>query len=278
MNGEFIWWHGLRIYVKDEGRGEPLLLINGLGANTDMWKPLAKHISHRRIICFDAPGTGRSSTPMAPVTIAGLADLAANVMSYRNVASADVLGYSYGGAVAQQFAYDHPARTRKLILVATTCGIGGIPGSLRALQVLATPFRYYSRTYFHRIAKMTYGGRTGRNLAVRQQMMATRRQAPPSSYGYSMQLFGGSLWSSWPFLHKIMSETLVLSGDDDPLIPVANAMLLARRIPRTKLEIVERAGHLFLWDDPSTVGERVCDFLGDKPICGNVARLPIAVG
>jgi poly(3-hydroxyoctanoate) depolymerase len=68
-------------------------------------------------------------------------------------------------------------------------------------------------------------------------------------------------WSSWPFLQDIPHETLVISGDDDPLIPVANAEMLAKRIPNARLEIVEDAGHLFLWDDARNAAERIQRFV-----------------
>ena len=262
---EFLHWRGHRVHVQNHGTGKPLLLINGLGGNTDMWAPLIEHLGHREVSSFDAPGAGRSSTPPLPVQIPELAELACAVLDEHRIESADVLGYSYGGAVAQQLAHDFPDRVDRLILAATNCGLGAFPGSMRAMNVLATPFRYYSPTYFERIAKPAYGGRTGRNAEVRQKMMATRRKFPPSSYGYSMQLLGGSAWSSWSLLEDIPHNTLVISGDDDPLIPIPNAQLLADRIPNATLELVERAGHLFLWDDSEHLGGRLRSFLDDGP-------------
>ena len=76
-----------------------------------------------------------------------------------------------------------------------------------------------------------------------------------------MQLLGALGWSSWSFLPQIRHETLVLCGDDDPLIPIENAQLLARRIPNARLEIVEGAGHLFLWDDVENVAELIDGFV-----------------
>jgi pimeloyl-ACP methyl ester carboxylesterase len=91
--------------------------------------------------------------------------------------------------------------------------------------------------------------------------MATRHREPPSSYGYAMQLLGAAGWSSWPFLSRIRHETLVISGDDDPLIPIVNAQALAARIPRARLEVVEQGGHLFLWDDAESVSASIGGFL-----------------
>lgn len=263
MFDEYLRWHGHRIHVQNVGTGigNPLLLINGLGGNTDMWMPFAEHLGERQILAFDAPGAGRSTMPAFPVTISALAALANAVLERHQIESADVLGYSYGGAVAQQFAFDYPTRVRKLVLAATNCGVGAWPGSLRAMSVLATPFRYYSPTYFERVAEPAYGGRVGRNAEVRRRLMAMRKKYPPSSYGYSMQILGGSSWSSCNFLKRIPHETLVISGDDDPLIPVSNAEFLATSIPNATLDLVERAGHLFIWDDSEHIAARISSFL-----------------
>jgi poly(3-hydroxyalkanoate) depolymerase len=263
MNEEIINWSGHKIHVTDSGEGEPLLLVNGLGGNTDMWEPLLGALQSRRTISFDAPGTGMSSTPTYPVPINALAELASAVLDARGIAKADVLGYSYGGAIAQQMAFQRPEHVRRLVLAATNCGLGSIPGSSRALNVLATPFRYYSPTYFERIAEAAYGGVTGRNPAARVQMMSVRRKHPPSSLGYALQIMGGAGWSSRSFLEQIPHETLVICGDDDPLIPIQNAEMLARHIPRAQLDIVPDAGHLFLWDDAHNVGPRICRFVND---------------
>ena len=261
MRNEFFEWRHLRIHVQGRGEGEPLLLINGLGANTDMWGALAARFRDRRLLLFDAPGAGRSMTPAYPMTIPMLAELAVAVLDNRGVDSADVLGYSYGGAVAQQLAFNYPERIRRLVLAATNCGVGAMLGAASAMMVLATPFRYYSPTYFNRNAAALYGGRTARNTEVRHRMMNSRAKFPPSSLGYTLQILGGACWTSRHFLHQIEAETLVISGDDDPLIPVFNAEYLARRIPRATLDIVERAGHLFLCDDANHLGDRIRGFL-----------------
>jgi pimeloyl-ACP methyl ester carboxylesterase len=261
MDGKFLAWRGHDVYVNESGQGDPLLLITGLGGNTHMWAPLMGYFDKRRIIRFDAPGTGRSSTPTGPIPISMLADLAVSVLDDRGVEWADVLGYSYGGAIAQQLAFDHPARVRRLVLAATTCGLGGVQGHLPAMIALSTTLRYRAPSYFDRTAAITYGGRTGRNTAIRRKMMLERHRHPPTEYGYAMQIFGCVGWSSVPFLDQIPHETLVTSGDDDPLIPVANAEYLANRIPNARLEIIERAGHLFLWDDAEHMGYRIKRFI-----------------
>ena len=262
MEPDFVLWRGHRVHVKMTGEGyPPLLLITGLGGSTDQWAAFAQQFQHRCVIRFDVPGMGLSSAPLEPITVSRVAELAVAVLDSLEVECADVLGYSYGGAVAQQLAFGYPERVCRLVLAATNCGIGAVPGSFAVMASLATPLRYYSPTYFDRNAAAMYGGMTGRDLSMRRRMMAERHRHPPSTYGYSMQLLGTVGWSSLHFLARIPHDTLVISGDDDPLIPVVNAETLARRIPRARLEIVKRSGHLFLWDEAKRLAVRVARFL-----------------
>jgi poly(3-hydroxyalkanoate) depolymerase len=242
--------------------GKPLFLVPGIGCGADMWQPFLQYFPNRRILSFDAPGAGRSSTPHYPVSVLALASLAAAVLDNRGVDCTDVIGFSYGGAIAQQLAYDYPERVCKLVLAATNFGFGSLWGSPVAMAVMATPLRFYSAAYFDHVAAEVYGGATGRDAARRQSASGARRRLPPSSYGYAMQLLGGSGWSSWSFLPEIPHETLVVCGDDDPLVPVVNARMLATRIPRATLEVVERAGHLLLWDEPERIAPQIGHFVG----------------
>jgi poly(3-hydroxyalkanoate) depolymerase len=227
-----------------------------------MWAPFVDYFPSRHIISFDAPGAGRSSTPFYPVPVASLASLAAAVLDSRGVQRTDVIGFSYGGAIAQQLAYDYPERVRRLVLAATNFGLGSFFGKPEAMLAMATPLRFYSTAYFELVAAEVYGGVTGRDPAKRSNASGARRRAPPSSYGYAMQLLGGAGWSSWGFLPEIRQETLVVCGDDDPLVPVVNARMLAARIPRATLEVVERAGHLLLWDEPERIAPQIGKFVG----------------
>jgi poly(3-hydroxyalkanoate) depolymerase len=264
VGDDLLLWRGHRVRVIETGVGEPLLLISGLGCNADMWAPFVEQFRERRIIRFDMPGTGGSSTPFYPVSISSLADLATAVLDHCRASWADVVGFSYGGAVAQQLAYKHADRIRRLVLAATTCGVGAVPGSIHALAVLATPLRFYSRAYFDRVAATLYGGATARDAAAQARHAPWRQQAPPSPYGYGMQVLGAAGWSSLHFLDAIPHETLVILGDDDPLVPVANGHILSSRIPRARLEIVERGGHLFVWDDAENVAARIRAFVDDR--------------
>jgi pimeloyl-ACP methyl ester carboxylesterase len=98
---EFVEVDGLRLRVGTHGAGEPLLLLTGIGANIEMWGPLAGRLPGRQLIAVDVPGTGGSSTPRRPLRMPGYARIVERVLDGRGCPSVDVLGYSWGGALAQ---------------------------------------------------------------------------------------------------------------------------------------------------------------------------------
>jgi pimeloyl-ACP methyl ester carboxylesterase len=251
-----------------------LLLIMGLGGSVEMWESLVGQLPGRRIVAFDAPGTGRSSLPMVPVSIPEMADLAAEVLSRQRIDAADILGFSYGGAIAQQFAVQHPTRVRRLVLVATTCGVGTQPAAdPQSSAALASPWRYYSAEYFKRTAAVVYGGRVGRDTDVQSRLYRERAVHPPHPYGYFLQLASGSGWSSLPFLRRIGCPAMILVGDDDPLVPVEAARQVAYPIPDNRVIVLEGAGHLLLLDEPDRAAQAIEAFLSDvTPTCSDFTR------
>src|SRR5436190_1418605 len=148
---------GLSIHVRDVGEGPPVLLLNGVAADTGMWARLEAALPGFRLISFDAPGSGRSPVPLAPVSIRRLARLAALVLDTAGVEQADVVGYSMGGIVAQELAAGAPDRVRRVVLAGTTCGLGAIPGEPMAMLHLLVPARYLSPHIYAR----TIGGLVG---------------------------------------------------------------------------------------------------------------------
>jgi poly(3-hydroxyalkanoate) depolymerase len=253
--------HLVRVSVRGEGR--PLLLIMGLGGNIEMWDPLEQALNARGIqtIAYDASGTGESPARLVPSRMAGLARQAAHLLDVLGYPHADVLGVSFGGAVAQELTLTHQHRIHRLVLVSTMCGIGGIPGNPLALSLLATPLRYYSPAFMRMTADILYGPLARDNEAVLQHQIAARRARPPSLWGYVGQLVATTGWTSLPWLHRIRTPTLVLTGEADAIVPAINARILARRIPDAELEIVPDAGHLLLMDHAEHSGRRIARFL-----------------
>ena len=250
----------LRLRVSVRGEGPPLLLISGIGASVEMWRPFESRIESSAVITFDLPGAGRSPRTALPSRMRALASITADLLHSLGHESADVLGYSLGGAVAQQLAHDAPERVRRLILVSTTCGLGGRLPNLGNFLAMLTPARYYSRSYFERVGPGLYGGRS-RDVAALEAQFRQRSLSPPDWLGYAMQMYAIWGWTSRPWLHRLTHRTLVMSGDDDPLVPVQNSYLLASHIPNAQLRVVPGAGHLFLLDDPEEPAAAVNGFL-----------------
>jgi pimeloyl-ACP methyl ester carboxylesterase len=115
---------------------------------------------------------------------------------------------------------------------------------------LATPARYYHPALLRLSIPHIAGGRTAREPKLLRAQGAARLARPPSVLGYAFQLYAGMGFSSLPWLHRLRQPTLVVAGDDDPVIPLVNARLLARRIPDARLFVVHGGGHLFLLDEP----------------------------
>jgi pimeloyl-ACP methyl ester carboxylesterase len=111
---------GLSVHVRESGAGNPLLLINGIGAHIGMWGALEQRLGGLRVISFDAPGTGRSQTPLMPLSLDGVAGLAEELLDKLGYEQVDVLGYSFGGIIAQRLARRASAHVRRLVLAATT--------------------------------------------------------------------------------------------------------------------------------------------------------------
>lgn len=192
-----------------------------------------------------------------------------DVLGYQQV---DVLGASLGGVIAQQLAHQAPHRVRRLVLAATGPGLGGIPGSPRALLELATPHRYQQPGHHQRIAARTYGGAARRDPGSPRLTLAAEPAAGPSVRGYLGQIYAISGWTSLPWLRTLRQQTLVLAGDDDPIVPAANGRILARCIPHARLHVVRRGGHLFLLDSAAEMAGLVAAFLSGGDRCSHPER------
>jgi poly(3-hydroxyoctanoate) depolymerase len=252
---------GLRLRVGRHGSGPPLLLITGIGAHLDMWAPFARHAGERELIAFDPPGAGLSQRPRRPLRMRGLARVVAALLDTLGLERVDVLGYSFGGGVAQELAYRAPERVRRLVLCATAPGLGGVPPKPMAALMLATPARYYHPRLLELSLAQIAGGRTRREPGVLAAHARERLLHPPSPLGYAYQLYAAGGWSSLPWLHRISQPTLIVAGEDDPSVPLRNGRMLAARIPDGRLHVVEGGGHLFLLDEPESVARPIHAFL-----------------
>lgn len=244
----------------------PLVLVNGIGASLELLEPLAKTLDPRReVVRFDVPGIGGSQASTVPLPMAALASLLADLLdqldqltgvSHRVV---DLLGLSWGGGVAQQFALQYPRRTGRLVLASTGTGVMMVPARIGVLARMLTPRRYNDPTYRRRAGREIYVGED----ADAVDALFSRVQ-PVRATAYLHQLFALTTWTSLPVLPLITAPTLVLAGRRDPVIPVVNAHLMASLLPHATVHLHD-GGHLGLLTRPDALGRVVDDFLGPIP-------------
>jgi 3-oxoadipate enol-lactonase len=256
----FIENQAAKIYWDEQGSGEPLLLIMGLSYASNMWHRTRPHLAQDfRTIAFDNRGIGRSDVPSGVYPIALMASDAAAVLDAAGIASAHVFGVSMGGMITQEFALQYPQRVRSLIL---GCTNAGGPHVVRAapevLQVL-TRQGMTPEESSEAIIPFIYDSATPR--ARIDEDMALRMKWYPTPQGYMGQLQGIIQWDAYSRISQITAPTLIIHGETDQLIPVANASLIAERIVGSRLELIPHASHIFETDQPGIAIRFITEFL-----------------
>jgi len=221
----------IRIAIRKAGDRElartPLLLLNGIGLGFEMLLPLVDALPDTDIILFDVPGCGQSSTPSLPLRMSSYAGLCARILDELNTPQVNILGFSWGGILAQEFVRQFPNRCERLIIAASNPGHISFPAKPSVLWKL--------------------------KHALPGSLFADRSSLP-SVRGYLYQVMAVAGWSSLPWLHRIRQPTIVMHGTKDPLTPALNARLMARLIPGAKL-VLMNCGHLFVMTQPAKVAD-----------------------
>jgi pimeloyl-ACP methyl ester carboxylesterase len=267
----FVDNQAVKIYWDELGSGEPLLLINGLGTSSHSWhRSRPVFANNYRTIALDNRGVGRSDVPAGIYSIESMAADANAVLDAAGVETAHVFGVSLGGMIAQELALRHPQRVRSLILGCTTASeptgpysVPPEPGVLMALMRRSASAEESNEAF----RPLLYDAGTPRERV--DEDMAIRVRWHPTAQGYMGQLQGVSGWDAYSRLGDIRVPTLVIHGENDRLIPCANAGILAERIARAQLALNPEAGHVFWTDQPDAVHERIFAFL--RGIAGKIS-------
>ncbi len=242
----------------------PLLLCNGIGASLEALQPLVDALDpDRGVIRFDVPGVGGSPVPAFPYPLAALTSWLTALVARLGHREFDVLGLSWGGGLAQQLAVQSRRRVRRVVLVATGTGSLMVPAHPRVLAKMMTPRRHRDAAYARSIAATIYGGSMRTDPERGAQLLHATTRAGPRR-GYYFQLASAMGWTSLPFLRLIRQPTLVLGGDDDPIIPLVNARLLARLIPQAQLHVYH-GGHLGILTESDVLTPVIEKFLSQPP-------------
>ncbi len=237
-----------------------LLLCNGIGASIETVEPFAQHFKRTRLVAFDVPGVGGSPTPWSPYRLTNLTRMLNRILDQLGIGEVDVFGVSWGGALAQQFAHDFQSRCTSLTLAATSAGMIMVPGKLNVLRKMATPKRYQDPEHMLDIGAELYGGAVAMNRDMLKAHAAAMKAGDKKGYVY--QMMAGIGWTSFLWLGQIKLPTLILMGEDDPIVPAVNGKIMASRMPNAQLEIVP-CGHMFVLTQAEAVADRVEDFIHD---------------
>jgi len=250
----------LRVGIRPgSGVTPPLLIFNGIGANLELVEPFVAALDDVETIIFDIPGIGGSPLPPRPYRLSHLAHLAVGLLAKLGYpGQVDVIGVSWGGALAQEFAHRYPDRCRRLVLASTSPGFMMVPGRLSVLAKLISPRRYTDPEFLHATGGELYGGDYRQDPELLREH--SRHIRPPGGRGYFYQLLGAWGWTSLPWLWSLRQPTLVMHGKDDPIVPLINGKILAWLIRKAKLHIVND-GHLFLISRATEVAPVVRRFL-----------------
>jgi poly(3-hydroxyalkanoate) depolymerase len=241
----------------------PLLLCAGIGTSSSLFDLLVDHLDpDRPLIAVNPPGLGASPAPRAPYVMHTMARSLRIVVDRLGYDRTDILGISWGGALAQQFAFQNPRRCRRVVLVATAMGWLSVPPSLRTLARMATPKRHRNPAYAKRIAGDIYGGTARQDPEGVVELLHSAPSATPVR-SYLYQLGAGTGWASLPALPMVRQPTLVLAGDDDPIIRAANAKIMAAALPNGRLHLYD-GGHLALLSEAAELSPVIENFLDER--------------
>jgi 3-oxoadipate enol-lactonase len=249
------------LHYVERGSGRPLLLVPGIPAIASDWDALAEPLSQtRRVIAYDNRGSGESTTTPAPYDCAQLAADAIGLLDALAIERTDVFGMSLGGMIAQELALGWPERVDRLVLGCTHCGSGHAAqpdreaGKAFALDTddwaermrLLAPFAFSARVDTEQL----------------EAFVAKKSGDVQSREGYRGQIAAVLAHDSYDRLPGIECPTLVLTGDDDRVIPGESSEVLSRRISGSRLEVIPGSGHLFFLERPGETLRLLREFLG----------------
>lgn len=255
--------NGIDLFCRDDGSGQPVLFIQGLGVDHRGWAGVTRPLSSRsRCISFDSRDVGRSATVEAPYDVLDMAADALGLLDALAIDRADIVGTSMGGVIAQEIAVRHPERVRKLVLITTYTS--GDPRGTAIFEGQALLRRTLSREEYCRATFWSvYSHQDYRRDGFIETMIARTAGndlwQPQDAYERHVRAVLSA--NTEGRLGAIAAPTLILGGSEDILTPMRFSALLAREIPDARLEVIEGAGHGMIWSHPDAVVDRVGRFL-----------------
>ena len=240
--------HDIDLVYEEHGEGPPLLAIMGLTGSRYHWRGFPERFAEKhRVITYDNRGVGETSAPMGPYTAAQMADDAIGLLDHLGIEKAIVFGVSMGGMIAQEVALRAPGRVGKLILGCTHFGgVSAIPPHQRVTEAFSTIGQGGVEESIRRLLRTNFSERF---LAERgdlfEEMLKHGVANRMSPKGFQGQFMAVATHDTAARVNGIGVETLIITGDDDLLIPHGNAALLAKQVPNNRVAILPGVGHMF---------------------------------
>lgn len=257
---------GVELYHESRGHGDPLVLIPGFASGAWSWSWQADEFAENfRTITFDPRGIERSVISGGETVSIGMIveDIAA-MLDELEIASAHVLGISFGGFVAQKLALRYPSRVNKLVLASTS--FGGPNHVAPSMQVLAAFSSTEGLNSVERIRKYMAVAFTPEfaeaHAETVERFCQLRNENVVPREVYMQQLQAALSFNVEDDVSRIEHETLVITGDEDVVVPPQNSRNLADAIPRARLAVIQGTGHMAFVEKADEFNRLVMDFLG----------------
>jgi 3-oxoadipate enol-lactonase len=258
VNGTFIAFDIL-------GSGPPLVLIMGYRLNSSAWPAeFVEGLTERfTLVLFDNRGTGRSDKPTSGYALSNMADDVIGLLDYLGITQSNVLGYSMGGAIAQELVCNYPERVSSLVLFSTLCGgPRATYASPTAMRIMHNLEGMTPAEAARRIWAVTYEpGYLAANRDKIERQMQREIENPTPLHAADLQFQALVEFDSSKALSNVRARALVVTGDRDQLIPPRNSEVLADLIPQARLTILRGYGHRAIWEAPKRCVALVADFI-----------------
>ena len=246
------------LYFAEHGAGPPLLLIHGLMATGEMFEPVIEHFSARhRVIVPDLRGHGKSRALPPPYDVSHLASDLAALLVQLGTGPAAILGYSQGGAIAQQLVLEHPECCSRLVLACTYAFNMAtlrerLEGHLAPVLIRVLGMRRFANLVVRQGAK-GLGRKRGDWLAA---MIASQDRSLMLAAWTETMMFDSRLR-----LGEIKCPTLVIAGSNDDAVPIHHARMLHTGIAGSRLVVIVDADHSLIWTHPDDFMRAADEFL-----------------